>query len=494
MNKKNICVIGGGIAGIAVATKLLKLGYSVSLYEKNSYLGGLCSGYQKDGYHIDACFHWLMGTRKDTKIFKMWEEVGGLSKDTPIYHSDTFLTISNKNETVHLYVDLDESEKEWISLSKEDEDAITKFFNTVRSLKTLWEYSQSSKRSTKELLKSFKHIRLLAKGSQYSRESYSLQFKNETIRLAIKYGLTGYNNALFFMVAYAAFSSGDSGVPLGGAEEFIKRIHDHLVKLGCDIHLNEEVDEIIIQNKKAVGIRIKDKTYEFDRVVSCLDPNYTLKHLLKNKYKVNYYDELNRSIHKNSISSCVLLYLSAPKKELEKIDVPTLIDIHSMKVGEKEFEAMLVRPYHFDPYFDNKNESVVSVFFDQNEVDFKKYQKMSDEEYRLELSKVSKIAQKALENKYPFLKGKTKVIVKFGPKELNNSTYTSFGAIQSYSYTDKSSFTFFSGKLYKVSNLYFASQWNRKIGGTPSALISGLKIAKRVHRSFLISNIIKRKR
>lgn len=76
--------------------------------------------YEKDGYHIDACFHWLMGTRKDTKIFKMWEEVGGLSKNTSIYHSDTFLTISNKNETIHLYVDLDKSEKEWISMESKN--------------------------------------------------------------------------------------------------------------------------------------------------------------------------------------------------------------------------------------------------------------------------------------------------------------------------------------------------------------------------------------
>ena len=485
MSKKRICVIGGGIGGIAVANKLLRLGYHVSLYEKNDYLGGLCSGYEENGYHVDACFHWLMGTKENTKIHKLWHELGGLNKKVKIYHSDTFLTISNKNETIHLYADIDKSEQEWIALSKIDEDNIRAFFKTVRSLKMLWDLSQAGKTNAKDLLMSFAQIKKVAEGSQYSRYFYANRFQNETIRLAIQYGLTGYNNALFLMIAYASFCAGDSGVPFGGAEEFTKRLYKKLLDLGCEIHLNTEVEEIVVEDNIAKGIMINKSFLPFDRVISSVDPNYTLKHLLKNKYDSRYYDKLNRSIGDNSVSSCFVSYLSADKKLLKKIAVPTLVDIPSTKIGKKEFKAMLVRPYHFDPYFDKNGESVVSVFFDQNQEDYNFYRKMNEKEYKSYKALISKTVQELLENKYPFLKGKTKLITSLTPIELHEVANSSYGALQAYSFTDKSGFYSFSGKLYKVANLYFASQWNRMIGGTPSALLSGNKVAKKMHRTFL---------
>ena len=39
-NKKNICVIGGGFAGISAATYLSDKGHNVYVLEKNSKIGG----------------------------------------------------------------------------------------------------------------------------------------------------------------------------------------------------------------------------------------------------------------------------------------------------------------------------------------------------------------------------------------------------------------------------------------------------------------------
>ena len=498
MNKKNICVIGGGIGGITTANKLLRMGYKVSLYEKNPYLGGLCSGFQVDGYHIDACFHWLMGTKENTKINKMWKDLGGLSHSTPIYHSGTFLTIDNNGEVIHLYADLDKSREEWKHLSKEDETEIDKFFNTVGKLKILWSYSQSNKKKRKELLKLFSDISMKLKGIQGTREQFANSFKNETLKYAIRYGLTGYNNALFFMIAYAAYATGDCGVPFGGAEEIVKRIHEKLVKLGCDIHLNEEVDEIVLGDDKVTGIISNGEFKPFDAVISCVDPNFTVEKLLKKQCEIKYFSKLNRNMNNNPISSCFVTYLAADKKLLEKINVPTLVSIEPIAVGKKCIDALLVRPYHFDPYFDKGKDSVVSLFFDQNQDDFDFYKSLSEKEYKKYKNKLIRTSQKLFEDKYPFLKGRTKVLISFGPLELYKQTYSSFGAIQSYSFTENNGFKIFSGKSWLYPNLFFASQWNRTCGGTPTAVQSGIKTAKKVHRSFngpikKIVGIIKRK-
>ncbi len=51
--EKRIAVIGAGIAGLTCAYELQKAGFSVVVYEKNSYVGGRMSSRTKDGFIFD---------------------------------------------------------------------------------------------------------------------------------------------------------------------------------------------------------------------------------------------------------------------------------------------------------------------------------------------------------------------------------------------------------------------------------------------------------
>ena len=50
---KKIVVIGGGMAGLASAARLAKLGHQVSLYEATDRVGGKCRTERIDGYSFD---------------------------------------------------------------------------------------------------------------------------------------------------------------------------------------------------------------------------------------------------------------------------------------------------------------------------------------------------------------------------------------------------------------------------------------------------------
>ncbi len=50
---KDAIVIGAGIGGLAAALRLVKLGYSVQVFEKNSYAGGKINARTQDGYRFD---------------------------------------------------------------------------------------------------------------------------------------------------------------------------------------------------------------------------------------------------------------------------------------------------------------------------------------------------------------------------------------------------------------------------------------------------------
>jgi len=51
--KKTVIVIGGGLGGLSAAISLAQSGYAVSLYERNSHLGGKLNRLEQDGFGFD---------------------------------------------------------------------------------------------------------------------------------------------------------------------------------------------------------------------------------------------------------------------------------------------------------------------------------------------------------------------------------------------------------------------------------------------------------
>jgi phytoene dehydrogenase-like protein len=54
MDKRSAIIIGSGVAGLAVATRLAVQGFKVKVFESNAYPGGKISMFTKDGFRFDA--------------------------------------------------------------------------------------------------------------------------------------------------------------------------------------------------------------------------------------------------------------------------------------------------------------------------------------------------------------------------------------------------------------------------------------------------------
>jgi len=53
-NTKTAIVIGAGVSGLAMAIRLAIKGYSVQIWEQNSFVGGKLSEHWEQGYRFDA--------------------------------------------------------------------------------------------------------------------------------------------------------------------------------------------------------------------------------------------------------------------------------------------------------------------------------------------------------------------------------------------------------------------------------------------------------
>jgi protoporphyrinogen oxidase len=67
-------VIGGGVAGMTSAYRLMQGGHEVALYEASPYLGGLVRTFEVGGTRLESYYHHLFSS--DTTIIELIEELG----------------------------------------------------------------------------------------------------------------------------------------------------------------------------------------------------------------------------------------------------------------------------------------------------------------------------------------------------------------------------------------------------------------------------------
>ena len=74
--EKSIIIIGAGIAGLSAGCYGQMNGYRTRIFEMDTKPGGLCTTWERKGYKIDGCIHWLVGSRPGTSFYRIWEELG----------------------------------------------------------------------------------------------------------------------------------------------------------------------------------------------------------------------------------------------------------------------------------------------------------------------------------------------------------------------------------------------------------------------------------
>ena len=57
MNKEKIAILGGGIAGLTVAYRLIKKGFTVKIFEAQDNLGGLARTAMIQGEALEIYYH-----------------------------------------------------------------------------------------------------------------------------------------------------------------------------------------------------------------------------------------------------------------------------------------------------------------------------------------------------------------------------------------------------------------------------------------------------
>jgi len=120
--------------------------------------------------------------------------------------------------------------------------------------------------------------------------------------------------ALYTLMNHADIGLG-TWYPMGGMNKIVEGMVDVANELGVKFHTNSNVEEIVIEDKKAVGLRVNGKIIKADKIVSGADYHHTEQSLLSEKdrnYTKKYWD-------KRTMAPSSLLYYVGLNKKVEGI-------------------------------------------------------------------------------------------------------------------------------------------------------------------------------
>ena len=480
--KEKIVIVGAGIAGLTAGIFGCKSGYEVEVYEKNTVVGGQCTGWSRNGFFIDNCIHWLTGTKKGTPICELWEEVGALGNGIEVIQPDIFYTVELNGESITLWADLERTRREMLELSPEDADEINHFIESVRiaecmqmpvdkpmDMMNVMDYMKMGS-SMKPLVKILKEFGTISLKEYADRFHHPLLCHVFTDYMAKEYVASS------LILSYTTITSGQGGIPRGGSKEMVLRMQQKLEAGGGKIFTGANVAKVVLEGKRASGIMLADGTRkEADYVICTCDTDFTFGTLLPRTYMDVKMQKEYESEEAYPVNSGFQIAFSVDSL-MEEVDGTFVFSCDEIQIASRKEHRMSIRNYAYERSFAPEGKTVIQSNFIQYEKDYEYWKELYEndrEKYNAVKQLTAKMVLARIEERFPEYAGKIHILDVWTPVTYQRYFNAYQGAYMSFIMTTKGKNLTFKGTVKNLENVYLASQWQRGPGGLPTAMTMG---------------------
>lgn len=495
---KRIIIIGGGISGLSAGIFARKNGFESIILEKNHSLGGECTGWDRRRYHIDGCIHWLVGTKAGTPLHDLWVTTGALD-GVEIFHPESFLAFEHEGVTVHLYRDLDRLRSSWLELSSQDKDAIENFYQTTRKLQSY----ETPAEKPEDLMTLLQRIRLMIslkdvgavmqKYGRISLKDYASTFKHPALQATLSSFLPENYSASFLFFALAAFTKGQASIPYGGSRALAMRMVERYLSLGDSIETQCEAVELTIDRKKVHQVICNNgKIFEADYVIAACDAHLLYERLLKGKYPDHDFQKRYSNPEDYPLASQILVALGY---EGTFGDLPRSLSfpVTPFNMHQSTISRLTITHYRHEPSFAPEGCTLITCSINQFHEDYDAWNSIARdfEDYDREKERTGKAVLQSIETRFPWMKGKLKVLDVATPKTYERYCNAYRGAFMSFLPTVRGKMMAHTGRIKGLDNLFLTGQWLQPPGGLPVAVVTGkdtiMRICKQEKKPFISS-------
>lgn len=315
---KRVLVIGSGFSGLSVATSLAQKGFEVMIVEKHDQAGGRARKFSEQGFTFDMgpSWYWMPDVFESyfARFGKKVSDYYSLKRLDPSYNvywgkHDYTPVPANVDELVALFEKEDPGSG--VRLQKFLKEAKYKYEVGINRL--VYKPGQSLREFADwELIRGVLKLDVFKSLSAHARKVTSHPRLIQILEFPVLFlgALPQKTPALYSLMNYADLVLG-TWFPDGGMVKIVEAMVELAKENKVQFLLNTPVDEIIIKEGRAVGIRSGNSVIEADVVVSSADYHHTETQLIPKEYR-SYSDKYWDS--RVMAPSSLIYYLGVDKR------------------------------------------------------------------------------------------------------------------------------------------------------------------------------------
>jgi phytoene desaturase len=492
---KKVRIIGSGFAGLSAACSLAQKGFEVTIHEKNESIGGRARQFKTNGFTFDMGPSWYWMPDVFEQFFSRFgysvDDFFELKKLDPgfniFYGKDNKMPVpANINEVYDLFEQKEPGSSD--QLKKFLKEAAYKYEVGINDL--VYQPGLSfTEFIDMRLLKSLFKMGVFSSFSKHVRKHFSHPELVQLMEFPVLFlgAMPKDTPALYSLMNYSAISQG-TFYPMGGMFEIVNAMAKVAINLGVRIETSSQVDKIIVENEKAVGLEVNGERMEADYVIGAADYHHVEQHLLEEKhrqYSEKYWDS------RTFAPSSLIFYLGVDKK-IKNLDHHNLFfdedfDQHAVDIYKKP--AYPKKPLFYVCCPSKTDESVAPEGKENMFVLIPLAPGLEDgEEYREELFNhvMDRLEHIIGDEVRPHISYKKSYSVNNFIEDYNAYKGNAYGLANTLFQT-----AMFKPKIKspKVENLYYSGQLTTPGPGVPPSLISGIVVSDLIEKKMTSNSL-----
>jgi phytoene desaturase len=293
---KNVVLIGAGPGGLAAAILLARAGVSVQVFERAAVAGGRTSALEAEGFRFDLGPTFFLYPRVLEEIFA----VAGhdLRQEVDLVRLDPqYRIVFGAGGEILATPDLARMQAQVASISPADASQVGRFLADNRvKLERFRPCLENPFLGWGSLLQ-MRLLRVLPylKPWRSLDTELATYFEDPRIRLAFSFqskylGMSPFScPSLFSILSFLEYEYGVFH-PIGGCNAVTRAMARLADSLGAEIRLGDEVEEILVEHGRAVGVRTGTGRHEADAVVVNADFGRAMTRLLPERHRRRWSD------------------------------------------------------------------------------------------------------------------------------------------------------------------------------------------------------------
>ena len=483
MAEKSIIIIGAGIAGLAAGSYGRMNGYRTLIVEHHSEPGGVATAWANGSYLIDGGVHYLMGHKPGQACYEVYRQLGILhQRHYP--DLDTFVRFTDEitGHQISFTHDLEQLARDLKRIAPADGKIIDGFIAGAQAMRRADLFGLME--TPPELMGMFGPLKQLWGmrrvlryfGPEFNQpmEQYARAVQSTELRRILENLFLPEVPVWFVLLILGLLANKQMGLLSGSCADFVASMAERYASLGGEVKYSSTVKEILVENGRAVGVRLSvGSEHRADVVIGAGDSRSTIFRLLGGRYVDKKIKE--RFENWKLLPPVVTLSFGVTREFPGEPPLNFLFLKEPLVIGNVTIPGFPARIFNYGTKFSPPGKTVVQALV-HTDWDYWNELQKDHPRYAAEKKRVAAEVLSRLESQYPGITSQVEVADIATPLTTWRYTLNHQGAFMGWLPTPKTMRAQVKKTLPGLENFYMAGQWVMPGGGVPPSIYSGRQV------------------